>query len=108
MIVAHVFNFPQKTENGLNFPKKSENGLIFPKKSEHGLIFPKKSEYAENGLNFPKSQNVLKIICWCLPSVLLMLLMKLLPSAFLMNACACTDFDETFANTYPDHVANYE
>ena len=21
---------------------------------------------------------------------------------------ACTDFDETFANTYPDHVANYE
>ena len=96
MIVAHVFNFPKKTENGLNFPKKSENGLIFPKKSENGLNFPKKSECAENNLMVPAK---------CFTDVAKETFAKCFPHECLS---ACTDFDETFANTYPDHVANYE
>ena len=109
-------NFPKKAENGLNFPKKAENGLNFPKKSENVLNFPKNSEivddmpvpakhftdsvakhctdsdakhfadsvtetYTESSLNFSK----------CFP-----------------NEClnVCSDFDETFADAYPNDVAN--
>ena len=73
MIVARVFNFPKKTENGLNLPKKSENELIFPQKSENRLNFPKKSECAENNLLVPAK---------CFTDVA----KESLPSAFLMNA----------------------
>ena len=104
-----MFNFPKKTENGLNFPKKSENGLIFPKKSENGLIFPKKSECAENGLNFPKksecAENNLLVPAKCFTDVAKETFAKCIPHECLS---ACTDFDETFVNTYPDHVANNE
>ena len=109
MIVAHVFNFPKKTENGLNFPKKSENGLIFPKKSENGLIFPKKSECAENGLNFLKksecAENNLLVPAKCFTDVAKETFARCFPHECLT---VCTNFDETFENTYPDHVASYE
>ena len=92
---------------GLIFPKKSENGLIFPKKSENGLIFPKKSECAENGLNFPKksecAENNLLVPAKCFTDAANETFAKCFPHECLS---ACTDFDETFANTYPDAVAN--
>ena len=79
---------------GLIFPKKSENGLIFPKKSENGLIFPKKSECAENNSLVPVK---------CFTDAANETFAKCFPHEYLS---ACTDFDETFVNTYPDDVAN--
>ena len=93
-------NFPKKSENGLNFPKKSENGLNFPKKSENGLNFPKKSESAGKGLKLPAK-------C-CSDSV-----PKPVSDAGL-NFVKCfsneslniyKDFDETFADAFPNAVA---
>ena len=83
--------FTECSRNGLNFPKKSENGLNFPKKSESAeemLKLPTKccadsvpKPVSDTGLNFVK----------CFP-----------------NDClnTCKDFDETFADAFPNAVAN--
>ena len=119
-------NFPKKAENGLNFPKKAENGLNFPKKSENGLNFPKKSE---NGLNFPKKSETavddMPVAAkYCADSIAKLCtdsdaktyanavtqsftesslnFYKCFPKECLNVSC---DFDETFADAYPNDVA---
>ena len=54
------------------------------------------SECAENNLLVPAK---------CFTDVAKETFAKFFPHECLST---CTDFDETFANTYPDHVANYE
>ena len=83
--------FTECCRNGLNFPKKSENGLNFPKKSEsaeEGSKLPAKccadsvpKPVSDAGLNFVK----------CFP-----------------NECLniYEDFDETFADAFPNAVAD--
>ena len=119
-------NFPKKAENGLNFPKKSENGLNFPKKSENGLNFPKKSE---NGLNFPKksetAENDMPVAAkYCADSIAKLwtdsdaktyanaVTQSFTESSLNFAKCfpkeclnVCCDFDETFADAYPNDVA---
>ena len=119
-------NFPKKAENGLNFPKKAENGLNFPKKSENGLNFPKKSE---NGLNFPKksetAEDDMPVAAKCCADSIAKLctdsdaktyanavtqsftesslnFAKCFPKECLNVSC---DFDDTFADAYPNDVA---
>ena len=118
-------NFPKKAENGLNFPKKAENGLNFSKKSENGLNFPKKSE---NGLNFPKKSetaedDMLVAAKSCADSVAKLctdsdaktyanaVTQSFTESSLNFFKCfpkeclnVCCDFDETFADTYPNDV----
>ena len=93
---------PEKSESESElFTECSTNGLNFPKKSENGLNFPKKSESAEEGLklsakccadSFPKpiSDAGLNFV-------------KSFP-----NECwnIYQDFDETFADAFPNAVAN--
>ena len=83
------------------FTECSRNGLNFPKKSENWLNFPKKSESAEEGLKLPAK-------C-CSDSV-----PKPVSDAGL-NFVECfsdeclniyKDFDETFADAFPNAVAN--
>ena len=119
-------NFPKKAENGLNFPKKAENGLNFPKKSENGLNFPKKSE---NGLNFPKKSETAEddmpiAAKYCADSIAKLctdsdaktyanvVTQSFTESSLNFFKCfpkeclnICCDFDETFADTYPNDVA---
>ena len=119
-------NFPKKSENGLNFPKKAENGLNFPKKSENGLNFPKKSE---NGLNFPKKSETAEddmpvaakyfadsIAKLCTDSdaktYANAVTQSFAESSLNFAKCfpkeclnVCCDFDETFADAYPNDVA---
>ena len=119
-------NFPKKAENGLNSPKKAENGLNFPKKSENGLNLPKKSE---NGLNFPKKSETavddMPVAAkYCADSIAKLCtdsdaktyanavtqsftesslnFFKCFPKECLNVSC---DFDETFADAYPNDVA---
>ena len=102
-----------KDKEGLIFPpKKSEseselftecgrNGLNFPKKSENGLNFPKKSESAEEGLKLPAkccSDSVQKPV-----SDAGLKFVKCFPSECLN---IYKDFDETFADAFPNAVAN--
>ena len=118
-------NFPKKAENGLNFPKKAENGLNFPEKSENGLNFPKKSE---NGLNFPKKSetaedDMLVAAKSCADSIAKLctdsdaktyanaVTQSFTESSLNFFKCfpkeclnVCCDFDETFADTYPNDV----
>ena len=110
-------NFPKKAENGLNFPKKSENGLNFPKKAENGLNFPKKSEIAEDDMPVPAKHFTDSVAKHCTDSDAKhfadsvtetytessLNFAKCFP-----NGClnVCSDFDETFADTYPNDVAN--
>ena len=119
-------NFPKKAENGLNFPKKAENGLNFPKKSENGLNFPKKSE---NGLNFPKKSETaaddMPVNAKCYADSIAKLctdsdaksyanavMQSYTESSLNFAKCfpkeclnVCCDFDETFADAYPNDVA---
>ena len=110
-------NFPKKAENGLNFPKKSENGLNFPKKAENGLNFPKKSEIAEDDMPVPAKHFTDSVAKHCTDSDAKhfadsvtetytessLNFAKCFP-----NECLniCSDFDETFADAYPNDVAN--
>ena len=110
-------NFPKKAENGLNFPQKSENGLNFPKKSENGLNFPKKSEIAEDDMPVTAKHFTDSIAKHCTDSDAKhfadsvtetytessLNFAKCFP-----NEClnVCSDFDETFADAYPNDVAN--
>ena len=83
--------FTECSRNGLNFPKKSENGLNFPKKSESAEEMLKLATkccadsvpkpVSDAGLNFVK----------CFP-----------------NECLniYKDFDETFADAFPNAVAD--
>ena len=83
--------FTECSRNGLNFPKKSENGLNFPKKSESAEEMLKLAtkrcadsvpkSVSDAGLNFVK----------CFP-----------------NECLniYKDFDETFADAFPNAVAD--
>ena len=119
-------NFPKKAENGLNFPKKAENGLNFPKKSENGLNFPKKSE---NGLNFPKKSETAEddmpvAAKYCADSIAKLctdsdaktyanaVTQSFTESSLNFAKCfpkeclnVCCDFDDTFADAYPNDVA---
>ena len=119
-------NFPKKAENGLNFPKKAENGLNFPKKAENGLNFPKK---AENGLNFPKKSETAEndmpvaakyfadsVAKLCTDSdaktYAYAVAQSFTESSLNFAKCfpkeclnECCDFDETFADAYPNDVA---
>ena len=119
-------NFPKKAENGLNFPKKTENGLNFPKKSENGLNFPKKSE---NGLNFPKksetAEDDMPVAAKCCADSIAKLCtdsdaktyanavtQSFTESSLSFVKCfpkeclnVCCDFDDTFADAYPNDVA---
>ena len=110
-------NFPKKAENGLNFPKKSENGLNFSKKSENGLNFPKKSEIAKDDMPVPAKHFTDCVAKPCTDSDAKhfadsvtetytessLNFAKCFP-----NAClnVCSDFDEFFADAYPNDVAN--
>ena len=119
-------NFPKKAENGLNLPKKSENGLNFPKKSENGLNFPKKSE---NGLNFPKKSEIAanympipakhftdsdaKLCTDSDANFADSVTQSYTGHSLNFAMCfqyeclnVCSDFDETFADAFPDDVAN--
>ena len=83
------------------FTECSRNGLNFPKKSENGLNFPKKSESAEEGLKLPA-----KCFADSVPKPL---------SDAGLNFVECfpneclniyKDFDETFADAFPNAVAS--
>ena len=109
-------NFPKKAENGLNFPKKSENGLNFPKKSENGLNFPKKSETAVDDMPVAAKYCADSIAKLCTDSDAKtyanavtqsftessLNFFKCFPKECLNVSC---DFDETFADAYPNDVA---
>ena len=123
---SNGLNFPKKAENGLNFPKKAENGLNFPKKSENGLNFPKKSE---NGLNFPKksetAENDMPVAAKYFADSIAKLCtdsdsktyanavtQSFTESSLNFAKCfpkecfnVCCDYDETFADAYPNDVA---
>ena len=123
---SNGLNFPKKAEDGLNFPKKAENGLNFPKKAENGLNFPKKSE---NGLNFPKKSETadddMPVNAKCFADSIAKLCTdsdaKTYASAVTQSKTesslnfakcfpkeclnVCCDFDETFADAYPNDVA---
>ena len=109
-------NFPKKAENGLNFPKKSENGLNFPKKSENGLNFPKKSETAENDMPVAAKYFADSIAKLCTDSdaktYANAVTQSFTESSLNFAKCfpkecfnVCCDFDETFADAYPNDVA---
>ena len=109
-------NFPKKAENGLNFPKKAENGLNFPKKSENGLNFPKKSETAVDDMPVAAKYCADSIAKLCTDSDAKtyanavtqsftessLNFFKCFPKECLNVSC---DFDETFADAYPNDVA---
>ena len=93
---------PEKSESESElFTECSTNGINFPKMSENGLNFPKKSESAEEGLKLPAK-------C-CADSV-----PKPVPDAGLNfvksfpNECRniYQDFNETFADAFPNAVAD--
>ena len=110
-------NFPKKAENGLNFHKKAQNGLNFPPKSENGLNFPKTSEIAEDDMPVPAKHFTDSVAKHCTDSDAKhfadsvtetytessLNFAKCFP-----NEClnVCSDFDETFADAYPNDVAN--
>ena len=118
-------NDRKRAENGLNFPKKAENGLNFPKKSENGLNFPKKSEIAEDDMPVTAKHFTDSVAKHFTDSVAKhctdsdakhfadsvtetytessLNFAKCFP-----NEClnVCSDFDETFADAYPNDVAN--
>ena len=109
-------NFPKKAENGLNFPKKAENGLNFPKKSENGLIFPKKSETAEDDMPVAAKYFADSIAKLCTDSdaetYANAVTQSFTESSLNFAKCfpveclnVCCDFDETFADAYPNDVA---
>ena len=117
--------FTGNVRKGLNFPKKAENGLNFPKKSENGLNFPKKSEIAEDDMPLPAKHFTDSVAKHCTDSDAKhctdsdakhfadsvtetytessLNFAKCFP-----NEClnVCSDFDETFADAYPNDVAN--
>ena len=110
-------NFPKKAENGLNFPKKSENGLNFPKKSENGLNFPKKSEIAANHMPIHAKHFTDSVAKLCTDSDANHFAVSVTEtnteSSFKFAKCfpneclnVCSDFDETFADAYPNDVAD--
>ena len=83
------------------FTECSRNGLNFPKKSENGLNVPKNSESAEEGLKLPAkycSDSVPKSV-----SDAGLNFVKCFP-----NECLniYKDFDETFADAFPNAVAD--
>ena len=83
------------------FTECSRNGLNIPKKSGKGLNFPKKSENAEEGLKLSTkccSDSVPKPV-----SDASLNFVKCFP-----NECLniCKDFDETFADAFPNVVAD--
>ena len=93
---------PEKSESESElFTECSRNGLNFPKKSENGLNFPKKSESAEEGLKLSA-----KCYADSIPKPVSdagLSLDKCFP-----NECLniYKDFDETFADAFPNAVAD--
>ena len=93
---------PEKSESESKlFTESSRNGLNFPKKSENGLNFPKKSESAEEGLKLPAkccADSVPKPV-----SDAGLNFVKYFPNKCLNRY---KDFDETFADAFPNAVAD--
>ena len=93
---------PEKSESETElFTECSRNGLNFPKKWENGLNFPKMSESAEEGLKLPvngSADSVPKPV-----SDAGLNIVKCFP-----NECLnmYKDFDETFADTFPNAAAD--